>query len=159
MEIHLDCRAGWSRLAWGLRGQDPDRSVSPKTGDRLCGAVPTQSRRGASYCDVGYDFKTCPRPSEDEPLGVPFPGSTYAEHGHPNWVGHLVYRLRDRTRLVVYDFAKGGDTTEGVERQIEQEFLPNLAGQPPPPDGTRVWSADDTLFGECPACPRGRLQH
>lgn len=77
---------------------------------------------------------------------MPFPGSTYAEHGHPNWVGHLVYRLRDRTRLVVYDFAKGGDTTEGVERQIEQEFLPNLADQPPPPDGTRIWSANDTLF-------------
>ncbi|EKM55345.1 carbohydrate esterase family 16 protein [Phanerochaete carnosa HHB-10118-sp] len=112
---------------------------------------------GASYCGVGYDFKTSPRPTVDQPLGVPFPGSTWAEPEKANWVGHLVTRFEDQTRLVVYDFAKGGDTTEGVERQIKQEFLPNLV------DDTEkgllqgnldkelrtsdaVWNSDDTLF-------------
>ncbi|GJE87150.1 carbohydrate esterase family 16 protein [Phanerochaete sordida] len=113
---------------------------------------------GDSYCDVGYDFRTSPLPSVDEPLGVPFPGLTYAEDGQPNWVGHFVTRLKDQTRLVVYDFARGGDTTDGVERQIKREFLPNLADNVAKgllqnnldrelQTSDTVWNSNDTLFG------------
>ena len=92
---------------------------------------------------------------------MPFPGKTYAEPEKANWVGHLVTRLRNQARLIVYDFARGGDTTEGVERQIRREFLPNLVGDTA--DGllqgnldeelrtsNAVWKGDDTLFsGSC----------
>ena len=122
----------------------------------------TSETSGASYCDVGYNFKTSPPPNIDEPLGVPFPGNTYAEPGKANWVGHLVTRLKDETKLVVHDFAKGGDTTEGVERQITREFLPSLTDntadyllqenldkelQTSEAD-TIGWKGNDTLFGK-----------
>lgn len=99
---------------------------------------------GASYCDVGYDFKTSPRPTIEQPLGVPFPGATWAEPKKANWVGHLVTRLKKQTSLVVYDFAKGGDTTDGVDRQVTKLFLPGLV------EGTeaKVWDPSTTLFSE-----------
>ncbi|KAJ3557005.1 hypothetical protein NM688_g1712 [Phlebia brevispora] len=97
---------------------------------------------GASYCDVGYNRKS-PHPTLEEPLGVPFPGMTWAEPGKANWVGHLVNRLKSKgTKVLVYDFALGGDTVDGVKRQIHREFLAELASQPE----WAPWTSSDTLF-------------
>lgn len=38
-------------------------------------------------------------------------------------------KLKDETSLLVYDFAHGGDTTDGVERQIKNEYLPAIAAE------------------------------
>ena len=105
---------------------------------------------------MGYDFKTSPRPTIEEPLGISFPGSTWAESGKANWVGHLVNQLKDRTSLLVYNFARGGDTTEGVERQIKREFIPGLVDtteellqrelEPELQTSDTVWNSADTLF-------------
>ncbi|OBZ75356.1 hypothetical protein A0H81_04312 [Grifola frondosa] len=46
-----------------------------------------------------------------------------------------------RTQLV-YDYALGGDGVDGVRRQILQEFIPSLGGQP----DWAPWTASDTLF-------------
>ncbi|TDL20818.1 hypothetical protein BD410DRAFT_790494 [Rickenella mellea] len=98
---------------------------------------------GDSYSSVGYDSKE-PAPSAKNPLGVPFPGETYTEGGvEPNWVGHLVTSRKSVShRLLVYDYAEGGSTIQGVRRQIEREFLPD--------DGQEAmcapWDANDTLF-------------
>ncbi|KAI0713878.1 hypothetical protein C8Q76DRAFT_768744 [Earliella scabrosa] len=99
---------------------------------------------GASYCDVGYISSKSPHPTAEEPLGVPFPGYTWCEPGKPNWVGHFVQKVRAQLdmRLLVYNYARGGDTAEGVGRQVHDQFLPDLA---PKPDWA-PWSSDDTLF-------------
>lgn len=98
---------------------------------------------GASYCDVGYNSKS-PHPTHDQPLGVEFPGHTWCEPGKPNWVGHLVQQIRVHrtTNPLVYDYAIGGDTVDGVRRQVQHEFLPHLA---PKPDWA-PWTSEDTLF-------------
>lgn len=81
----------------------------------------------------------------EQPLGVSFPGYTWAEPGTANWVGHLVTRLKDqRIGVLVYDFGRGGDTVDGVERQIQEQFLPELALHP----AWAPWSAGDSLFSE-----------
>ena len=99
---------------------------------------------GASYCAVGYD-RSCPHPTLEEPLGVPYPGTTWAESGKPNWVGHLLNKLQRRQiSPLVYDFARGGDTVDGVERQIEQEFMPELAERP----SWAPWENSDTLLSQ-----------
>lgn len=68
---------------------------------------------------------------------------TWAEDGEPNWVGHLVtnYPLAP---LLVYDFARGGDTVIGVRSQVERGFMLHLAKKPE----WCAWNANDTLFGE-----------
>ncbi|KAI0328030.1 hypothetical protein GY45DRAFT_1436490 [Cubamyces sp. BRFM 1775] len=108
---------------------------------------------GASYCDVGYNAKA-PHPSPEHPLGVEFPGMTWCGTvdqlknkftPQPNWVGHLVEIVKEQrgaSSLLVYDYALGGDTVQGVKRQIHHDFLPHLA---PKPDWA-PWSPDDTLF-------------
>ncbi|KDQ29860.1 carbohydrate esterase family 16 protein [Pleurotus ostreatus PC15] len=79
---------------------------------------------GASYCDVGYSNQS-PHPTSEHPLGVPFPGYTYAEDGQANWVGHLITEHGPQSAsqdpassgpspVLVYDYAKGGgDCTRG----------------------------------------------
>ncbi|KAH9890405.1 hypothetical protein C8Q73DRAFT_803938 [Cubamyces lactineus] len=111
---------------------------------------------GASYCDVGYNAKA-PHPSPERPLGVDFPGMTWCGAvdklnnkfaPEPNWIGHLVEIVkahRGTSSLLVYNYALGGDTVQGVKRQIHQDFLPYLA---PKPDWA-LWSPDDTLFVTC----------
>jgi hypothetical protein len=46
---------------------------------------------GDSYSSVGYDVK-CPVPSEQNPLGVQYPGNTWTEGSgkNPNWVSYPV---------------------------------------------------------------------
>ncbi|PSR77349.1 hypothetical protein PHLCEN_2v7950 [Hermanssonia centrifuga] len=96
---------------------------------------------GDSYCAVGYNASS-PHPTLDEPLGVPFPGTTWAEEGQPNWVGHIVNSIKTTASVLVYDFAKGGDTIDGVERQIEQQYFSELEKKP----SWAPWNASDTLF-------------
>lgn len=108
---------------------------------------------GASYCAVGYNIDS-PVPSEENPLGVMFPGRTFAEDGErggasygkstlPNWVGHLVtMRKEDGFPLLVYDYAVGGHTVREVRWQVQKQFLP-LAGKRP---AWAPWNAEETLF-------------
>ncbi|KAJ6551716.1 hypothetical protein B0H19DRAFT_1211301 [Mycena capillaripes] len=99
---------------------------------------------GASYCDVGYDYTNSPIPSHDQPLGVEFPGATYAEVGEPNWVGHLItnYTSGSRDRLLVYNYAKGGSRVHNVKNQIEVMFKRHIELKP----DWAAWTAEDTLF-------------
>ncbi|KAJ6475696.1 hypothetical protein C8R47DRAFT_665450 [Mycena vitilis] len=96
---------------------------------------------GASYCDVGYEYTVSPTPSDENPLGVEFPGATYAEAGEPNWVGHLIsnYAL---SKLLVYDYAKGGARVHNVRNQIEVMFKHHISRKP----AWAPWTAEDTLF-------------
>ncbi|KAF8077883.1 hypothetical protein FPV67DRAFT_1463311 [Lyophyllum atratum] len=114
---------------------------------------------GDSYSSVGYGLA----PQEGaatalQPLGVPFPGSTWNEPNLCNWVGHLITKYFPRARfnpdgakqdaaylerpLLVYNYAKGGDTIPGVRRQIQSQFLPNVGQKP----NWASWSGDTSLF-------------
>lgn len=59
--------------------------------------------------------------------------------------------------MLVYDFARGGDTTEGVERQIKNEFIPGLVDDiadlqvgfdPELRVSDAIWAGSDTLFSK-----------
>lgn len=102
-------------------------------------------RSGDSYSAVGYSPAMHPPPTEDNPLGVQFPGMTWAEDGEPNWVGHLVTNYPPAP-LLEYNFARGGDTVIGVRGQMERGFMLHLAGKP----DWCAWNASYTLFGENP---------
>ncbi|KAH8116759.1 hypothetical protein DFH11DRAFT_1505237 [Phellopilus nigrolimitatus] len=101
---------------------------------------------GASYCEVGYNPQS-PAPSAAEPLGVPFPGKTYTEPGTANWVGYLAREFcpsgsGDAEPLLVYNYAQGGQTVNGVRLQAENQFLMSAGKKP----HWAPWAADDTLF-------------
>lgn len=98
---------------------------------------------GASYADVGYEYATLSVPTYDNPLGVEFPGATYAEPGEPNWVGHLITNYS--SRLLVYNYAKGGSRVHNVKNQIQVMFQGHIAEKP----AWAPWTAADTLFSEC----------
>jgi hypothetical protein len=100
------------------------------------------NRSGDSYSDVGYSFR-CPHPTLENPLGVKYPGFTWAGFGEPNWVGHLITEYNPNGALLVYDFARGGDTIAGVQQQVRNQFLPVLAPKPE----WAPWTAEDSLFG------------
>ncbi|OSC97117.1 carbohydrate esterase family 16 protein [Trametes coccinea BRFM310] len=98
---------------------------------------------GDSYSDVGYEYnKITTYPTDDAPLGIEFPGITWAEPAMPNWVGYLVTEYSPGTKLLVYDYAVGGHTVEGVRKQVQVNFLPRVGGRP----NWACWSAEDTLF-------------
>ncbi|KAF9489400.1 hypothetical protein BDN71DRAFT_322124 [Pleurotus eryngii] len=108
---------------------------------------------GASYCDVGYSHQS-PHPTPEHPLGVPFPGYTYAEDGQANWVGHLITEHGPQSSqdpasggpppALVYDYAKGGATVHGVVHQVNDGFLrAGSAGWKP--EWAR-WNSNDTIF-------------
>ncbi|KZP21637.1 carbohydrate esterase family 16 protein [Athelia psychrophila] len=81
---------------------------------------------GDSYSDVGtaYNPRREPCPTPEEPLGVPFPGTTFAEEGQPNWLGHLISApLNGSAERLVYCYAGGGDTVNIVRGQIRGRFL------------------------------------
>ncbi|KAF9484721.1 hypothetical protein BDN70DRAFT_872259 [Pholiota conissans] len=125
---------------------------------------------GDSFSSVDYvlDYDET-KPNAADPLGLPFPGSNeyglWNEPDLPNWVGHLITKfrpgplytppkphtagkLRDQSDewkanpLLVYNYAKGGDTLDGVSRQVQNLFLPGLGKKPA---GT-PWTAEETLF-------------
>lgn len=90
---------------------------------------------------MGYTSRS-PHPTLEQPLGVDFPGNTWAEPGKPNWVGHLAIQ-RTPSPLLVYDYGLGGDRVDGVRRQVEKEFIPHLGSKP----SWAPWTEDDTMFG------------
>ncbi|KAJ7263074.1 hypothetical protein C8J57DRAFT_1334618 [Mycena rebaudengoi] len=97
---------------------------------------------GASYCDVGYDYTTSPTPTREEPLGIRFPGVTYAEPNEPNWVGLFVTNHSPNPNLLVYNYSKGGSRVYNVKSQVEEMFLRhfgNISSQ-------SQWTSSDTLF-------------
>ena len=101
---------------------------------------------GASYCDIGASPQS--RPNKQTPLGVEFPGVTYAEPGCANWVGHLISPpISKGAERLVYGYAVGGARSDGVKGQILNRFLPNAGKKP----DWASWSAEDTLFWSVPS--------
>jgi len=100
------------------------------------------------------------KPTAANPLGIEFPGHTWNEIDKPNWVGHLITKYTPGSRfkpgqplskqdpqwakspLLVHDFARGGDTVDGVRRQVERSFLPDLGKKPK----WAPWTATNSLF-------------
>ena len=109
--------------------------------------MPSHSRyrhdSGDSLSDIGYSIGSR-RPSPENPLGVPFPGRTFAGPGRPNWVGHLITKYMPPKSVLVYDYAVGGADVWGIRRQIMREFIPEVGKKP----DWAPWSSDDSLFGE-----------
>jgi len=85
--------------------------------------------------------KDTPSPTDDNPLGIEYPGITYAEEGKPNWVGFLA-TVYNASSLLVYNYALGGATVEGVVDQVERNFLPKAGKKPL----TTPWTERDSLF-------------
>ncbi|KAJ7837804.1 hypothetical protein B0H14DRAFT_2790640 [Mycena olivaceomarginata] len=97
---------------------------------------------GASYCDVGFDYTNSPIPTHEQPLGVEFPGATYAEPNTPNWVGHLITKYGSANKLLVYNYAKGGSRVYSVKNQIEVMFKRQISRKP----AWAPWTSEDALF-------------
>ncbi|KDQ60994.1 carbohydrate esterase family 16 protein [Jaapia argillacea MUCL 33604] len=97
---------------------------------------------GDSYSDVGYHYSPEePKPTPEQPLGVAYPGVTWAERNEPNWVGHLVTNYT-HSPLLAFCYAVGGDTIAGVQKQIVKKFLPVVGKKPQ----WAEWKSEDTLF-------------
>ncbi|KZS92110.1 hypothetical protein SISNIDRAFT_474841 [Sistotremastrum niveocremeum HHB9708] len=96
---------------------------------------------GDSYSDVGFDAcgYDIDEVTEDNPLGVEWPGNPFCETNQPNWVGYIA---RDRKEsdnpLLVFDYAVGGHTVQGVINQVNDYFTPNQE--------SIQWYPNDTLF-------------
>ncbi|KAG8902391.1 hypothetical protein FRC01_009594, partial [Tulasnella sp. 417] len=124
---------------------------------------------GASTSDVGYRHGDSPQPTKERPLGVEYPGVTWAESNEANWVrassrppllvvmqdvwaltkqlehrlqvGHLINQYTHSNPLV-YNYAVGGHTLKGYEQQILKGFIDG-AGR----EGSEVdWTAENSLF-------------
>ncbi|PVG02300.1 hypothetical protein CPB86DRAFT_823124 [Serendipita vermifera] len=91
---------------------------------------------GDSYSQTNSAMRPHGAPSEQLPLGLPFPGNTSTE-GPENWVGHLVHERKPP--ILVFNYATNGHTVSGINYQIRQKFL-----ELNPP--TFSWSGQDTLF-------------
>ncbi|KAF4615032.1 hypothetical protein D9613_003113 [Agrocybe pediades] len=118
---------------------------------------------GDSYSSVGIpdsipDIESN-KPTAKRPLGVEYPGRTYNEPDLPNWVGHFLSKYCSEPRynsvrgkkqvkswikspLLVHNFAQGGATVAGIERQVVDIFLPTLGKKPK----WAPWTAEGTLF-------------
>jgi hypothetical protein len=99
---------------------------------------------GDSYSDVGYNYLDSSLPSDDEPLGIEFPGSTYTEPDEPNWVGHLITNYPPTNQLLVYDYAQGGARVAQVKNQIQVMFKLQISQKP----AWAPWTAENALFSE-----------
>lgn len=123
-------------------------------------SVPYQSS-GDSYSDVGYVYnKKDIIPSDEAPLGFEYPGITWAEPAMPNWVGYLITEYSPDNRLLVYDYAVGGDSVIGVRKQVQVNFLPRVGEKP----SWAPWNAEDTLFSKFlpairPSCFCSQFRH
>lgn len=108
---------------------------------------------------MDYDGPKSPHPTSQEPLGVSFPGRTWANvNGDDvNWVGHVVNMISDERRdLLVYDYAVGGDRVENLEYQVGRGFQ-TIRDRPE----WAPWTAADSLFGELKTCiptPKYKVQ-
>ncbi|KIY72193.1 carbohydrate esterase family 16 protein [Cylindrobasidium torrendii FP15055 ss-10] len=110
---------------------------------------------GDSYSSVLLALNQGVKPTASLPLsGQKFPGHVWNEPGMPNWVGHLLTQYRDgplfqpegtndawnEDPLLVYDYALGGNTLDGVQRQVNV-FLRDMASEM-----AATWKAEETLF-------------
>ena len=82
-------------------------------------------------------------PTLEQPLGIEFPGDTYAEPGTPNWVGHLVTKHH---KMLAYCYAAGGATVDGVSRQIRDTFPLEVGKNLKSEWAPQHWDPTDTLF-------------
>jgi len=118
---------------------------------------------GDSYSSVGYSSEKS-HPTAANPLGVSYPGEDLWTDVagsdkypwpqlQPNWVGALISKYapgqkyiehHQRSSILVYDYAVGGDSVAGVGRQINQQFIPHAGQQP----DWAPWASEDTLFSE-----------
>ncbi|KAF9224339.1 hypothetical protein BS17DRAFT_779653 [Gyrodon lividus] len=143
----------------------------------IVGRIEITSSSGDSYSAVGYSIQGHPHPTPSNPLGIPFPGHTYATQRwswvrvdtkeQPNWVGHLITKYSPGSNyvegpkqsglensftnedhaasdssLIIFDFAKGGDTITGVRSQILRQFLLHVGVKP----DWVTWANEDSLF-------------
>ncbi|KAF8845606.1 hypothetical protein BDN67DRAFT_993291 [Paxillus ammoniavirescens] len=79
---------------------------------------------GDSYSSVGYLIETHPHPTPSNPLGIPFPGHTYAtqrqlwrrvaSEEQPNWVGHLITK-----------YSPGTNYRKGTKREGLANLVPS----------------------------------
>ncbi|KAJ7471185.1 hypothetical protein B0H11DRAFT_2159096 [Mycena galericulata] len=98
---------------------------------------------GDSYSDVGYNYNQASVPTYDQPLGIEFPGTTFAEVDEPNWVGHLITNYcPSENQLLVYNYAMGGARVYIVNNQIQVMFRKQIAEKP----YWAPWTSADTLF-------------
>ncbi|KAJ7242921.1 hypothetical protein C8J57DRAFT_64542 [Mycena rebaudengoi] len=97
---------------------------------------------GDSYSAVGYDHLRDPAPTREEPLGIKFPGETYAEWREPCWVGHLICNHSPNPNLLIYDYAEGGANVFDVKEQVQSIFLGHIGHKPE----SAPWTPSDALF-------------
>jgi len=113
---------------------------------------------GDSYSSVQRAYSDTHRPSVEHPLGLAFPGSTF-NFPDANWVGYLIKKYGPEPRFepgatpsatyqerpfLVHDYARGGDTVDGIRRQVEKEYLPGVGQKPE----WAPWIPEETLFGK-----------
>ena len=112
--------------------------------------------------DTNVSGNSIEHPTALLPLGVQFPGYTHLGEALPNWVGHLISKYCPEPRfnpdgaqkeawlqspLLVYDYARRGDTVDGIQRQISSVFLPEAKSKL----DQHIWRENEALFGECSA--------
>ncbi|QRW24654.1 Fungal cellulose binding domain protein [Rhizoctonia solani] len=74
---------------------------------------------GDSYTAVGFN-SWAGVPTDTNPLGVSYPGSTTA--GGANWVGYLTTQY-NQSKFWSFDYAVSGNEVSGVSNQINEDFL------------------------------------
>ncbi|KAG9077487.1 hypothetical protein FS749_010612 [Ceratobasidium sp. UAMH 11750] len=93
---------------------------------------------GDSYTTVGFN-SWAPVPTDTNPLGVSYPGSTTA--GGANWVGYLTTQY-NQSEFWSYDYAVSGNEVAGVATQVNTDFLPHAGTKP----DYAPWGATNSLF-------------
>ncbi|CAE6350880.1 unnamed protein product [Rhizoctonia solani] len=95
---------------------------------------------GDSYTAVGFN-SWASVPTDANPLGVSYPGSTTA--GGANWVGYLTTQY-NQSKFWSFDYAVSGNEVSGVSNQVNEDFLSSQgAGNKP---SYAPWTATNTLF-------------
>ncbi|KAG8731251.1 hypothetical protein FRC11_004657 [Ceratobasidium sp. 423] len=95
---------------------------------------------GDSYTAIGFNSWQ-PIPTDSNPIGVPYPGTTWIDGA--NYAGYLTTQY-NRSKLLTFDYAVGGNTVQGVKSQILDDFLSiRGAGHKP---SYAPWTASDSLF-------------
>ncbi|QRV83277.1 carbohydrate esterase family 16 protein [Ceratobasidium sp. AG-Ba] len=93
---------------------------------------------GDSYTTVGFN-SWASVPTDANPLGVGYPGSTTA--GGANWVGYLTTQY-NQSKFWSYDYAVSGNEVAGVATQVNTDFLPHAGTKP----DYAPWGSTNSLF-------------
>ncbi|KAG8731250.1 hypothetical protein FRC11_004656 [Ceratobasidium sp. 423] len=97
---------------------------------------------GDSYTTVGFN-SWASVPSDTNPLGVGYPGSTTA--GGANWVGYLTVQY-NQSKFWSFDYAVSGNEVSGVSNQVNQDFLSSQGAGNKPSRGAPIAATISTLF-------------